>query len=141
MNRILSRLVQSSQLISRSSGLFRQETSSRLCKPSQVNAFSLYNRPSLLLPNRLAVLNTPISSYKTRTKFAEKREFKDENAEYKSWVPVETTGEALDFKVKEQCSFQDFDIPPSLLARLDQLGYSVPFEIQKETLKHTLSGR
>jgi hypothetical protein len=54
--------------------------------------------------------------------------------------PVESSG-SLNLASTTSNSFANFDIPQSLLARLTELGYETPFEIQVATLEHSLSGR
>jgi superfamily II DNA/RNA helicase len=55
--------------------------------------------------------------------------------------PVESVGEALDYTSKATNGFASFNLPEPLIERMTKLGYNKPFEIQQETLKHTLEGR
>lgn len=76
-----------------------------------------------------------------RKSFKKNFESKDSYKEYEGAEPIETTGEATSYKGDSQASFSTFDIPEELQARLKELGYETPFEIQTETLKHTLAGK
>jgi superfamily II DNA/RNA helicase len=40
-----------------------------------------------------------------------------------------------------KATFANYNIPAPLLERLNQLGYKNPFQIQTETLEHTLAGK
>ncbi|RMZ93704.1 DEAD DEAH box helicase, partial [Brachionus plicatilis] len=59
-----------------------------------------------------------------------------ENAE-----PVQASGQQIDYSNTKDLSFRDYNIPEQLLSRIDQLGFTSPFEIQEKTLKHTLDGK
>ena len=55
--------------------------------------------------------------------------------------PVETSGKESDYHSKDNSGFSGFNLPTKLLAQLEKLGYKAPFQIQEETLPHTLSGK
>ena len=56
--------------------------------------------------------------------------------------PMESAGvESSYLSNTSGADFANFDIPQVLLDRLKTLGYTKPFEIQNETLKHTLAGK
>lgn len=53
--------------------------------------------------------------------------------------PVECNKEESNYGVAD--SFDQYDLPNELKRSMRDLGYDKPFEIQKETLQHTLQGR
>ena len=63
-----------------------------------------------------------------------KSEFDFENAE-----PIEVTGQSTSYTVAE--SFEKFDLPAELLQRMNELGYTKPYEIQEATLPYSLAGK
>lgn len=79
--------------------------------------------------------------------FGEKKRFENQNRtgsrfeDFENAQPVEPSGQKIDYSNRKHLSFRDYEIPEQLLARLDQLGYSSPFEIQEKTLEHTLGGK
>lgn len=61
--------------------------------------------------------------------------------DFQNAEPVQPSGTQIDYSNKKEIGFKDYNIPEQLLSRLNQLGYSSPFEIQEKTLKHTLDGK
>lgn len=63
--------------------------------------------------------------------------------EFGDAVPVESVGHEVSFEASSTSTngFAEFNLPESLIRRMDQLGYKKPFEIQAATLKNTLDGR
>lgn len=65
----------------------------------------------------------------------------DEN-QFGDAEPVESVGHDVNFADESNTNgFAEFNLPESLLRRLEELGYKKPFEIQSATLKHTLEGK
>lgn len=84
-------------------------------------------------PNRSNTFN------KRRNDFGDRLGSKEED--FVDAEPVESTGKQADYSNKEHHGFSDYDIPEKLQARLVELGFNSPFEIQEKTLKHTLAGK
>ncbi|CAF0717735.1 unnamed protein product [Brachionus calyciflorus] len=86
--------------------------------------------------------------YSRKPNFRNRPEFEDRNdrfgskeEDFENAEPVEPTGTKVDYLNKEHHNFGNFNIPEKLLARLKELGYTQPFEIQEKTLPHTLAGK
>jgi hypothetical protein len=64
-----------------------------------------------------------------------------DNESFEGGEQVESSGKASDYGKESSSDFSKFNLPPQLIQRMNELGYTKPFEIQEATLKHTLEGR
>lgn len=82
-----------------------------------------------------------------KKRFGSSKRFENSNRtgsrfeDFQNAEPVQPSGQNIDYSSKKKIDFKDFNIPERLLSRLNQLGYTSPFEIQEKTLQHTLDGK
>jgi hypothetical protein len=66
---------------------------------------------------------------------------REDDQDFEGAEPIESLGQEIDYKVKLTSDFSKYGLSDKLLARLAELGFKKPFEIQDATLEHTLAGK
>jgi hypothetical protein len=76
-----------------------------------------------------------------QTRLALEKGIREDDLDFEGAEPVDSQGKETDYKTKSDNDFAKFGLSSKLLSRLNELGYTKPFEIQDTTLAHTLAGK